>query len=184
MARGRHERDLHTLGKSCIHGDQTFHCTLLQEQRILFNELISMAVADHEIEIALLEQMIFNSRHDQRCVAFADFWDNHADGVTPLLPKRPRQMIRPVVQFPGSPSDQFLCALRDRFCRRRAVDDERHCRLRESQMFCERLQTDAFPRRFSRLRGQGGFRTMHRVTCQLVSHNGPNADKLLDDPES
>src|SRR5260370_15186042 len=89
MAGDGHKRDLHTLGKSCIDGDQPFHCALLQEQRILFNELISMAVANHEIEIALLQQMIFNARHDQRCVSFADFRHKHADGVTSLLPKSP-----------------------------------------------------------------------------------------------
>ncbi len=51
-------------------------------------------------------------------------------------------------------------------------------------MFRERLQADTFPRRFSHFRSQGGFRTRHRVTCQLVSHNGPNMDKLHDVPES
>jgi hypothetical protein len=56
-----------------------------------------MTVADHEVEITLLEQMIFDSGHDQRCIPFTDYRHNHADRVTPPLPKRTGEVIRTVV---------------------------------------------------------------------------------------
>src|SRR6266700_2561228 len=157
--------ELNSFRKSSIHRDQTFHRALLQKERIFFDELISMTVADHKVEIALLEQMIFNSGHDQRCVPFTDFRHNHADGVTPLLSKRPGEVIRPVIQLSGSRTDQFLRAQGNRFSSWNAVHHERDGRLRKSQMFCERLQTNAFPGGFSHLKGQGRFRSRHKMSC-------------------
>src|SRR5207244_3028778 len=86
----------------------------------------SMPVAHYEIEVALLQQMIFNPGHHQRGVPFADFRHHYADRVASLLPERPRQVIGPVVQFPRRFPDQLLRALRNRFCAGRAVDDQRN----------------------------------------------------------
>ena len=41
----------------------------------------------------------------------------------------------------GRLPDQFLRTKRNRFCAGRAVDDQRHGRLGESQVLCERLET-------------------------------------------
>ena len=46
-----------------------------------------MPVAHHKVEVALLEQMILNPRHDQGRVPLADFRHHHADGVAALLTK-------------------------------------------------------------------------------------------------
>jgi hypothetical protein len=54
VARNRYKRDLHTLGKGSIHSYQAFHGPLLQQERVFFNQITAMTVADHEIEIALL----------------------------------------------------------------------------------------------------------------------------------
>src|SRR5438034_6168096 len=73
-----------------------------------------MAVAHYKIEIAFLEQMVFNSGHDQRRVPFADLRNKHADRIAPLLPQGPGQVIRPVIQLSGRRADQLLRSLRNR----------------------------------------------------------------------
>src|SRR5436309_11420130 len=77
-----------------------------------------MAVAHYKIEIAFLEQMVFNSGHDQRRVPFADLRNKHADRIAPLLPQGPGQVIRPVIQLSGRRADQLLRSLRNRSARR------------------------------------------------------------------
>ena len=116
-----------------------------------------MAVAHYKIEIAFLEQMVFNSGHDQRRVPFADLRNKHADRIAPLLPQGPGQVIRPVIQLSGRRADQLLRSLRNRSGSRNPVDHQRYGRLRESQMLREGLQTDTFSGVLLRLRGQGGF---------------------------
>src|SRR5437763_210146 len=114
---------------------------LLLQQQILLDQFIAVAVAHHKIKEAFLQQMIFNPGHHQRGIPFADLRHHHADRVAPLLPERSRQMIRSVVQLAGRLPDQFLRTKRNRFCAGRAVDDQRHGRLGESQVLCERLET-------------------------------------------
>jgi hypothetical protein len=101
-------------------------------------------------------------RTTKRWSPFTDFRHDHADGVTPPLPKGPGEVVRPVIQFSGSRTDQFLSALGNRFCSGRSAEDKRDGRLRESQVFCEGLQTDALPGEFSGVRGHAGLRTGHR----------------------
>jgi hypothetical protein len=87
VAGDRYERDLRSSSKRSIHGDQTFHRPLLQQVRIFFNQLFPVPVAHHKIEIAFLQQMIFNSRHHQGGISFANLRYHHANRVTPLLPQ-------------------------------------------------------------------------------------------------
>src|SRR5206468_12316581 len=111
-----------------------------------------MTVADHEIEITFLEQMIFNSRHDQRRVPFADLRNKHADRVAPLLPQGSRKMIRSVIQLSSCRTNQFLGSVRNRLGGGNSIDHQGDSRLRESQMFRESFQTDTFSGVFLRLR--------------------------------
>ena len=74
-------------GQNRVDGDDPFDGALLQQRRIFFNEVGAMTVADDEIEIAFLEQMVFDAGENQRGVAFADFRNNHADGEAALLPQ-------------------------------------------------------------------------------------------------
>ena len=58
-------------------------------------------------------------------------------------------MIGTVVEFPRRFADQLLGAMGNRLCPRRSVDDQRHRRLRESQMLRERFESHALPGSFS-----------------------------------
>ena len=116
-----------------------------------------MTVADHEIKIAFLKQMIFNSGHDQRRVPLADFWNQDADRVAPLLPQGSRKVIRSVIQLSSCRTNQFLGSVRNRLGGGNSIDHQGDSRLRESQMFRESFETDTFSGAFLRLRAQGGF---------------------------
>src|SRR2546430_11560688 len=116
-----------------------------------------MTVADYEIKIAFLEQMIFNARHDQRRVTFADRWNKHADRVAPLLPQGSGKVIRSVIQLSGRCTNQFLGSMRNRLGGGNSIDHQGDSRLRESQMFRESFETDTFSGVFLRRRAQGGF---------------------------
>ena len=65
-------------------------------------------MAHNKIKIPFLQKMIFDSGHDQCCVAFADFRNQDADGVAALLAKRTGKMIRPVVELACGFANQIL----------------------------------------------------------------------------
>src|SRR5207245_10537646 len=101
-----------------------------------------MAVAHYKIEIAFLEQMVFNSGHDQRRVPFADLRNKHADRIAPLLPQGPGQVIRPVIQLSGRRADQLLRSLRNRSGSRTPVAPPSYRASRQPNMLRQGLHTD------------------------------------------
>jgi hypothetical protein len=137
VARNSHARDINAVRKNRVHGDQSFYRALLQKKRIFGYELIPVVVADHKIKIALLQKMILNPGHDQGSVSLADFGNHNTNRETALLPERPGEMIGPVIQFARGGTNQFLGALRNRFCSRRPVDHEGNSGLRQAKVLCE-----------------------------------------------
>jgi hypothetical protein len=85
VARDRHNWDLYPRRKRSVHRDQAFNRPLLQEERVFFEEQTTMAMANDEIEVTFLEEVIFDPRQNECRVSFANFWDNHTNGVTSLL---------------------------------------------------------------------------------------------------
>ena len=67
-----------------VDGDQTIDGTLEEEPGILINQVSAVAVADDEIEISFLEEMVFDSTHDGSRITIADFGHDDADGETTL----------------------------------------------------------------------------------------------------
>ncbi len=105
MARDRNDRHLGLRGERSIDHDQAFCRPLLQKERIFFNELVSMAMTNDKIEVAFLQQVILDPRHNQRGIPFADFRDDYTNGITALLPERLGEMIGPVIQLPSGLTD-------------------------------------------------------------------------------
>src|SRR4029077_13489596 len=93
MARNGNKRHLKSFGKRRINSDQPFHGSLLQDVRIFLDEIVAMAMAHDEIEVAFLEKMVFDAGHYQSRIPFADFRNDHADGITALLAKGPCQVV-------------------------------------------------------------------------------------------
>jgi len=70
-----------------VGGDDAFHGSLLEENRVLFQQVWPVTMADNKVEIAFLDQMILNSGEDQSGVALADFRNDDANGETAPLPE-------------------------------------------------------------------------------------------------
>jgi len=113
MAGNGDGRNLQTFGNGRVYRDESFHRPLLEEQRIFFEKIASVAVAHNKIKISFLQKMILDSGHDQRSVAFADFRNKNADGVAALLTKRTSKMIRSVVKLACRLANQLLRMLRN-----------------------------------------------------------------------
>ena len=142
MAGDGNARDVQFFGEYRIHGDKAFNCPLLEEQRIFLDEFVAVAVADHEIKVAFLEQVVFDSGHNEGGVSLADFRNNDADGEAALLPEGSRKMIGPVIQFAGSRANQFLRALRNGLSGRGAIDNEGNGGLRKAEVFGKVLEAN------------------------------------------
>jgi len=105
--------NLQTFGNGRVYRDEPFDSPLLEEQRIFFEQVGPVAVAHNKIKVSFLQKMIFDSGHDQCCIAFADFRDKDADGVAALLAERAGKMIRPIVELARGLTNQFLRMLRN-----------------------------------------------------------------------
>src|SRR5882762_1669350 len=75
------------LPASSVHRDQALYRALLKKMRILRYQIGPVAVADYEIKVALVQQVIFNAGEHQRCITLADFGHHHANRETSLRAK-------------------------------------------------------------------------------------------------
>src|SRR5882762_4764971 len=105
-----------------------------------------MTMTRHEIEIALLQKVIFDSAQDQSGVALADLGNNHANGEAALGSQGAGEEIRPVVASAGSGEYAIFGVLRDRVRHGRAVYHQRHRGGRQAQFLRENLQADTWGR--------------------------------------
>ena len=128
---------------------------MLQERRVFLNQVGSVAMADDEVEVALLEEVILDPGKYQGGVTFADLGNDHANGEASFLAQRSGHQIRTVVQLASGGTHTFLGAGGDGFGTGRAVDDQRDRRGRQSKMGGEFLQADG--RGGQWCAGDGGF---------------------------
>ncbi len=80
----------------------------MEQLRILFDQIGSETVAGDEIEVAFLQQVIFNSAQDCDVVAFTDFRHQYANRKAALGAKTARKKIWTVVEFSRCSENRFL----------------------------------------------------------------------------
>src|SRR3974390_1634132 len=61
MSRNCDDRQSAGFGEQSINGDDAFHGALLKQGRVFGDQIAAMAVADHEVEVAFLEEIVFNA---------------------------------------------------------------------------------------------------------------------------
>jgi hypothetical protein len=107
-----------------INSDDAFGGALLKNKRIFINEVSPVPMTHYEIEIAFVKEMVFDPRQNGGRVSLADLWDYYADRETPLLTKKARHEVGPVIEFKCGGADPFLGRMRNRLRARRPVDHQ------------------------------------------------------------
>ena len=104
-------------GNSClverVYKNETFDGALLQQTRILLDQIAAVAVADDKIKIAFLKKVVLNARENKSCVAFADFGYDHSNRKAALLTQHPRHDVRAIIQFAGCCTNPCLSMVRN-----------------------------------------------------------------------
>ena len=107
-----------------VDGDETVDGAFQKHARILVDEIGAMAVAGDKVEIALLQEVIFDAAHDGSGIAVADLGDNDTDGKTALGAERAGKEIGTIFEFAGGSEDSVFGGLRDGIGDARAIDDQ------------------------------------------------------------
>ncbi len=81
-----------------VDGDDGLDRALEQEALAAVDHLWAVVVADEEVEVAGVEQRLFDTGEHEGCVAFADFGDEDADGLAAAIAKGAREEIGSVVE--------------------------------------------------------------------------------------
>jgi hypothetical protein len=143
VARDGHHRHGQRLGKRRVERDDAFHRAIDQQLLVLVDEVVAVAVAGEEVEIARLQQVILDAAERQSHVPLAHVRDQHANRQAALPRQRPGERVRLIAELPGRGDDAVLGALRDGVGRRRLVEDQRDGRRRQVQLFGEKTQRDS-----------------------------------------
>jgi hypothetical protein len=143
MPRDRHDRDRQRLGERRVEGDDAFDRAIDQQLLVLVDEVVAMAVAGQEVEIARLQQVVLDPAQRQRHIALADVRDEDADRQAALPRERPRQRVRLIAELPGRGDDAVLGPLGDGVGRGRLVEHQRHRGRRQPETFGEKAERDA-----------------------------------------
>src|SRR5215468_3539015 len=101
----RHGWDWNAAMQRGIHKDQAFDGAVHQPARIFVDQILASAVTHHKIEVAILQQAVFDSAHDESRVALADLGNDDSDRERSLFAQMSRVEVGAVVKFPGSAQD-------------------------------------------------------------------------------
>ena len=86
--------------------DQAIDRSVEHQPRVLVDEVGAMPVAGDEVQVAGLQQRVFDPAHHQRRIAFADLRHHHADGQRAAVPQRLRDRVGPVAGRRGGGADR------------------------------------------------------------------------------
>ena len=112
------------------------------DKRVLLDKISAVTVADNRINVALFQEEIFNARHHERGVTFADLRHNGADCETAFLTEGARHQVGTVIQFTSRFPDSLLGHVGNGFCTGRSVYDQRHGCRGNTQILGKLLRTD------------------------------------------
>ena len=146
-----------------------------------------MTVAGDEVEVALLEEKVFDAAHDGGGVAVADLGDDDADGEAALGAQGAGKEVGSILEFSGGGEDAVFRFLGDGVGDRGAVDDQGDGGGGERQVFRQPLQTHWFSRGMpgsvaagSRLPGGHGAKSRTMKPREQVQDSETGARSTLD----
>ena len=83
-----------------------------------------MAMAGDEIEVSLLQEIVFDSAHDGGGIAVADFGDDDSDGEATLSAQGAGEEIGTIFELAGGGEDAIFGVLRDGIGDAGSIDDQ------------------------------------------------------------
>ena len=95
-----------------------------EELGVLVDEVGAAEMADGEVEVAGLEEVLFDAEHEAGEVAFAEFGDDDPDGVGEACAEHAGVEVGAVLEFFGGGEDALTGLGRDGFGDRGVVEDD------------------------------------------------------------
>ena len=118
------DREVEVPGR--VDGNEAVDGTLEKHAGVFVDEVGAMAVAGDEVEVALLEEIVFEAAHDRGGVAVADLGNDNADGEAALGAQGTGEKIRTVLELAGGGENAILGLLGDGIGDVGTIDDERN----------------------------------------------------------
>ena len=113
-----------------------------EQARVLVEEVGFALVADDEVQVSGLHEVLFDAVHEHGEVAFAELGDHDADGEGLSGAERAGDLVGPVVEPPGGFEDALPGGGGDGRGAGGVVHDERDGGGREAEVLGEDLQVD------------------------------------------
>jgi hypothetical protein len=133
-----------SFGKFCIDEEEAVDGTTDEEVGVLLEEIGAAEVTDSEVEVAGLEEVLLDAKHESGEVAFAELGDDYADGVGKAGPEHACMQVGAVVEFLCGVEDALLGLRGDGFGDGRVVKDDGDSCGGEVEIFGEDLEGDGF----------------------------------------
>ncbi len=107
-----------------VDGDEAVDGAFQKHSWVFIDEVGAMAMAGDEIEVSLLQEIVFDATHDGGGIAVADFGDDDSDGEAALGAQGAGEEIGTIFEFAGGGEDAILGVLRDGIGDAGSIDDE------------------------------------------------------------
>lgn len=133
-----------SFGEFRIDEEEAIDCTTDEEVRILLEEVGAAEMADGEVEISSLEEVLLDAKHEAGEVAFAEFRNDYAYSVGKASSKHACVNVGTVIEFLCGVEDALPGLGRDGFGDRRIVEHDGDGRGREIEILGEDLESDGF----------------------------------------
>ena len=107
-----------------VDGDEAVDGAFQKHSWVFVDEIGAMAMAGDEIEVTLLQEIVFDSAHDGGGIAVADFGDDDSDGEAALGTQGAGEEIGTILEFAGGGEDAVFGVLRDGIGDAGSINDE------------------------------------------------------------
>ncbi len=143
------DRDADGFVKRCVDEQEAVDGALREQAWVLVNEVRLALMGDDIVEVAGLEQTIFDTVHEGSEVAFGELGDDDADGEGLARAERSGDGVGAIVETFGGFEDALARSGRNGGSAGRVIHDERDGGGREAEVLGEGLEVDGF--RYCRL---------------------------------
>lgn len=127
-----------------VDGDEAVDGAFHENVRVFIDEIGAVPMAGDEVEVTLLQEVIFDAAHDGSGIAVADFGNNYADGKAALRAQGAGKEVGTIFEFAGSGEDAIFGVLGDGVGDGRTVDDKRDSGGGKGEVFRQVFQTHGF----------------------------------------
>ena len=131
-----------TFFEGCINEDEAFDGAIHEQARVLFDQVGFAAMTCGEVEIALFNEVLFDTAENLHGVAVTEFGNEDADGECLAFTQRAREEAGTIVEFGRSFNDAIASFLGDGTDAGSVIQNQGNGRRREVEVLAKCAQAD------------------------------------------